>query len=179
MTEYHDQEWGVPVHDEQRHFEFLLLECFQAGLSWSTILNKRVSFSEAFDGFDVRAVAAYGPEKISALLANPLIIRNARKIHAAVNNAKRFIETQKEFGSFDRYIWQFTGGNPVVNAWTSPGDVPVTTGLSDTVSSDMKKRGFAFVGSTTVYAHLQAIGVVNDHLVSCFRYGECAAGNDH
>ena len=174
MTAYHDDEWGVPLHDEGRHFEFLLLEFFQAGLSWSTILNKRENFRAAFDNFDVHKVASYGSAKILGLLENPGIIRNKLKVNAAVNNAKRFIEVQKEFGSFDAYIWHFTDGKPVVNTIKTMSEIPVTTELSDTVSKDLKKRGFSFVGSTTIYAHLQAIGVVNDHLVSCYRHRECS-----
>ena len=173
MIEYHDREWGSPLHDEGKHFEFLLLEFFQAGLSWSTILNKRENFRRAFDNFDVETVAGYGPAKISKLLENPGIIRNKLKVNAAVNNAKKFIEVQKEFGSFDAYIWHFTDGKPVVNSWKVFNEIPVTTSLSDAVSKDLKKRGFSFVGSTTIYAHLQAIGVVNDHLVSCYRHLEC------
>jgi len=176
MIKYHDEEWGNPLHDEQRHFEFLLLECMQAGLSWSTILNKRENFREAFDGFDYRKVAVYNEEKILTLLNNPGIIRYRLKIESAINNANRFMEIQEEFGSFDKYIWGFTGGKPVDNGLRTTENMPVTSDLSDEVSKDLKKRGFKFVGSTTIYAHLQAIGVINDHLVNCFRYKEVKNG---
>jgi DNA-3-methyladenine glycosylase I len=169
---YHDTEWGSPVHDEQRHFEFLLLETMQAGLSWRCILGKREAFRKAFDGFDVAKVAAYSGMKIESLVQNPGIIRNRRKIEGAVKNAQGFIRTAEEFGSFDAYIWSWTKGRPLVNRWRSMTEVPAVSSLSDAVAADMKKRGFSYVGSTTIYAHLQAIGVINDHLESCFRWKE-------
>jgi DNA-3-methyladenine glycosylase I len=172
MTVYHDEEWGVPLHDEQKLFEFLVLEGMQAGLSWLTILRKREAFREAFDQFDYRKVANYDEKKIQELLANPDVIRNQAKIRATVNNAQRFMEVQKEFGSFDRYIWSFVGYKPVVNQFTSLDQLPARTELSDKISADLKKRGFKFVGSTIVYAHMQATGMVNDHLVSCDRHQE-------
>ena len=167
---YHDDEWGVPVHDDRRHFEFLLLEGAQAGLSWRTILLRREGYRKAFAGFDPARVARFDRRKIEALLKDPGIIRNRLKVEAAVNNAKRFLEVQKEFGSFDAYIWRFTGGRPVVNRWKALKEIPASTPLSDAVSRDLKARGFKFVGTTIVYAHLQATGAVNDHLVSCFRH---------
>ncbi|MEW6548224.1 MAG: DNA-3-methyladenine glycosylase I [Spirochaetota bacterium] len=169
---YHDEEWGTPLHDEGRHFEFLLLETQQAGLSWITILRKREAYRKAFSGFDPRKVALYGEAEVQALLENPGIIRNRRKIEAAIKNAQAFLAIQKEFGSFDAWIWSFTQGKPLVNRWTEPRQIPVTTELSDRVSAEMKKRGFSFVGSTTIYAHLQAIGVVDDHLTRCFRHSD-------
>lgn len=169
---YHDEEWGVPVHNDQKHFEFLILESAQAGLSWATILKKREGYREAFANFDVEKVAQYSEEKIEELLLNPAIIRNRAKVSAAVNNAKRFIEIQKECGSFDTYIWQFVKGKPIVNKWKKMDQVPVTTPESDALSKDLKKRGFKFVGSTTIYAHMQAIGLVNDHTTDCFRHLE-------
>ena len=172
LTEYHDKEWGTPLHDEDQHFEFLLLECMQAGLNWLTMLKKRENFRKAFDGFDYRKIAGYGEEKIESLLQDPGIIRNRLKIRAAITNARRFLEVQEEFGSFDTYIWSFTGGKTVDRRLESQDKIPVTTELSDRVSADLKKRGFKFVGSTTIYAHLQAIGVVNDHITGCFRHRE-------
>ncbi len=169
---YHDEEWGTPLHDEGRHFEFLLLETQQAGLSWITILRKREAYRKAFSGFDPRKVALYGEAEVQALLENTGIIRNRRKIEAAIKNAQAFLAIQKEFGSFDAWIWSFTQGKPLVNRWTEPRQIPVTTELSDRVSAEMKKRGFSFVGSTTIYAHLQAIGVVDDHLTRCFRHSD-------
>lgn len=174
MTEYHDREWGVPLHDERMHFEFLCLEAMQAGLSWMVVLKKRAAFKEAFADFHPEKVALFDDAEVQALLANPGIIRNRLKIRALINNAQRFLEVQEEYGSFDAYIWSFTGGEPVVNRWEEQSQMPVTTPLSDHMAKDMKKRGFKFLGSTTLYAHLQAIGVVNDHLVSCFRYRELA-----
>jgi len=168
--DYHDTEWGIPMHSEKKHFEFFLLETFQAGLSWHTILLKREGFREAFANFEVEKVAQFSPEMVEALMQNPAIIRNRLKIQAAITNAQKFLELQKEFGSFDAYIWGFTSGVPIINAWKSLAEVPATTPLSDTISKDLKKRGFKFVGSTTIYAHLQAIGVVNDHLISCFKH---------
>jgi len=169
---YHDEEWGVPVHEDRTHFEFLVLESAQAGLSWATILKKRAGYAKAFADFDVEVVAAYGPGMVEDLLQDASIIRNRLKIEATINNAKRFIEIQREFGSFDHYIWRFVDDNPIINKWKSMREVPVTTKESDTLSKDLKQRGFKFVGSTTMYAHMQAIGLVNDHTVDCFRYKE-------
>jgi DNA-3-methyladenine glycosylase I len=169
---YHDKEWGVPVHEDKKHFEFLMLESFQAGLSWLTILKKRENFRKAFDGFDPKKVAKYNNRKINQLLKDSGIIRNRMKIEATINNAKRFLEVQKEFGSFDKYIWEFTDFKPKKNSWKRLSQIPATTKLSDEISKDLKDRGFKFVGSTTIYAHMQAIGLVNDHMVSCFRYKE-------
>lgn len=167
---YHDREWGVPVHDDRTWFEFLVLEGAQAGLSWITILKKRENYRKAFDNFDVQKVARYTPARIEKLLLDPGIVRNRLKVESTVSNAKAFIAVQKEFGSFDAYMWQWTGGKPVINRPRSLKDVPASTELSDRISKDMKKRGFRFVGSTIIYAHLQATGVVNDHLVSCHRH---------
>ena len=167
--QYHDEEWGVPVHDDRTLFEFLILEGAQAGLSWSTILNKRDNYRRAFDGFDPRRIAQYQPKKIKALLADPGIVRNRLKIASAIGNAKAFLRVQEEFGSFDRYIWQFVGGNPRVNPWKIR-QVPARTAESDAMSKDLKRRGFKFVGSTICYAFMQAVGMVNDHVVDCFRY---------
>ncbi|MCW9708611.1 DNA-3-methyladenine glycosylase I [Fodinibius salsisoli] len=169
---YHDEEWGVPVHDDQTQFEFLVLESSQAGLSWSTILKKREGYRQAFAHFDVEKVARFDEQKVQKLLNNKTIVRNELKIRSTINNAQRFIEIQEEFGSFDSYIWSFVDGTPIQNTWESMDEVPATTALSDKFSKDLKKRGFKFVGSTTMYAHLQAVGLVNDHLVSCFRYQE-------
>jgi DNA-3-methyladenine glycosylase I len=169
---YHDDEWGVPVHDERRHFEFLVLETQQAGLSWRTILAKREAYRRVFEGFDPAAVALFPPSRVESILGDPGIVRNRRKIEATVKNARAFLAVAEEFGSFYAYIWRFTGGRPLVNSWREQGQVPATTALSDAVSADLKKRGFSFIGSTTVYAHMQAIGLVNDHLVSCFRWKE-------
>lgn len=165
---YHDEEWGRPVYDDETIFEFLILESFQAGLSWYTILSKRENFRKAFDHFDYKKVAAYSDEKIEELMDNPGIIRNRLKILAAVTNAQRFMDVQKEFGSFSQYIWGFTDGKPIDNLPEKLSDVPATTEISDLISKDLKKRGFKFVGSTVVYAHMQATGMVNDHLKSCF-----------
>lgn len=175
LTVYHDEEWGVPVHDNRKHFEFLVLEINQAGLSWKTVLNKRERYRAVYDGFDPAAVAGYGDDKISRLLGDAGIIRNRKKIEASIHNARRFLEVQKEFGSFDSFLWGFTGGKPVVNSRQNESDIPATTELSDRVSRDLKSRGFKFVGSTIVYAHLQAVGVVNDHVVGCFRYRQLTA----
>lgn len=169
---YHDEEWGVPVHDDTRHIEFLVLESAQAGLSWATILKKRQGYRNAFANFDVKVVADYGPGMVEELLQDASIIRNRAKIEATVNNAKRFMEVQNEFGSFDKYIWGFVNNKPIINAWKTMSEVPVTTPESDALSKDLKKRGFKFVGSTTIYAHMQAIGLVNDHTTDCFRYKE-------
>ncbi len=167
---YHDEEWGVPVRDDRRHFEYLVLEANQAGLSWFTVLKKRENFRKAFAGFDPVKVRKFDEKKIEKLMQDAGIIRNRMKIEAAINNAARFIEVQKEFGSFDKYCWQFVGGKPLVNAWKTPKGIPATSKESDAFSADLKKRGFKFVGSTVIYAHMQAVGMVNDHLVSCFRY---------
>ncbi|MGB8719651.1 MAG: DNA-3-methyladenine glycosylase I [Desulfobacterales bacterium] len=169
---YHDSEWGVPLHDDTRLFEFLVLEGTQAGLSWRTILLKRENYRRAFDGFDPVKVAGYCPEKVSALMADAGLIRNRMKIEAAVGNARAFRSVQERFGSFDRYIWQFTGGRPVRNTWRRPVDVPAWTPLSAAVSRDLKIRGFKFVGPTICYAFMQAVGMVNDHTVDCFRHHE-------
>ncbi len=173
MIDYHDQEWGVPLHDDQKLFEFLILEGMQAGLSWMTILRKRDNFRTAFDGFDPIKIAQYEHAKFEELMANPGIIRNRRKIEAAAQNARAFLEVQQEFGSFDRYLWQFVGGQPRVNAWKSMGEIPAKTEQSEDMSRNLKKRGFNFVGPTICYAHMQATGMVNDHTVDCFRYLEC------
>ena len=170
--QYHDDEWGVPVHDDKKLFEFLILEGVQAGLSWLTVLRKRENYRKAYDDFDVRKVAAYGPEKIDELMNNEGLVRNKLKILASINNARCFIEVQKEFGSFDRYIWGFVSGKPIVNHWENLSQIPATSPISDEISKDMKKRGFKFVGSTIIYAHMQATGMVNDHLISCFRRRE-------
>lgn len=172
MIPYHDTEWGVPQHDDNVLFEFLVLEGAQAGLSWSTILAKRDAYRKAFSSFDPRKVAKYGPEKVAQLLGNPGVVRNRMKIESAIRNAKAFLEVQKEFGSFDRYIWQFTGGKPIVNSWRSMDRLPAQTPESVSMSKDLLKRGFSFVGPTVCYAFMQAVGMVNDHLVSCFRYAE-------
>jgi DNA-3-methyladenine glycosylase I len=166
---YHDEEWGVPVHDDLVHFEFLILEGAQAGLSWSTILKKREGYRKAFAGFDAKKVARFTEKKIEKLILDPSIVRNRLKINAAVNNAKRFLEVQKEFGSFDAYIWSFVGGTPIKNKRKTMSEVPATTKESDALSKDLIKRGFKFVGSTVIYAHMQACGLVNDHLTSCWR----------
>ena len=170
--EYHDAEWGVPVHDDQKHFEFLLLEGAQAGLSWLTILNKREGYRNAFAGFDPAKVARFTEAKCEKILLDPGIVRNRLKVYAAVNNAKRFLEVQKEFGSFDKYIWGFVNHKPIVNKWNSLGQIAPTTKESDALSKDLIKRGFKFVGSTVMYAHMQACGLVNDHLAGCFRHKE-------
>jgi len=167
---YHDEEWGVPVHDDRTLFEFLILEGAQAGLSWNTILNKRDNYRRAFDGFDPKRVALYDQPKVRKLLADAGIVRNRLKIAASIENAKAFLRVQQEFGSFDRYIWQFVGGKPLVNKRKSMRQVPARTAESDAMSKDLKRRGFKFVGTTICYAFMQAIGMVNDHLVVCFRY---------
>ena len=174
---YHDEEWGVPVHDDQKHFEFLILEGAQAGLSWATILKKREGYRKAFAGFDPKKVALFGDLQIESLVQDPSIVRNRLKIASAVNNAKRFLEVQEEFGSFDKYVWEFVGGEPIVNAWSSMSEVPATTKESDTLSKDLKKRGFKFVGSTIIYAHMQAVGMVNDHTIDCFRHAPLSRKN--
>ena len=172
-TTYHDQEWGVPVHDDRKQFEFLILEGAQAGLSWWTILRRRHSYRRAFADFDPRRVARFTPQRIERLLLNPGIIRNRLKVQAAVTNSRAFLQVQDEFGSFDAYIWQFVDGAPLQNRWQAMRDVPATSPQSDALSKDLKRRGFKFVGSTIMYAHMQATGMVNDHLISCFRYQEC------
>ena len=169
---YHDTEWGVPLHDDQRLFEFLILEGAQAGLSWETILKKRESYRKAFDDFDAERIAKYNAKKIEKLMADPGIIRNRLKVDSAVSNAKAFLDVRDEKGSFDQYIWSFVDGKPRMNKWRGLGDVPATTTQSDAMSKDLKKRGFRFVGSTICYAFMQATGMVNDHAVSCFRYRE-------
>ncbi len=170
--DYHDREWGVPVHDDRLLFEFLILEGAQAGLSWDTILAKRENYREAFDNFEAKKVAKYGDKKKDELLQNAGIVRNRLKIKSAIQNARAYLEVVKEFGSFDKYIWSFVGGKPIVNKWKTMGDVPAKTEISDAMSKDLKKRGFNFVGSTICYAFMQATGMVNDHLLSCFRYNE-------
>lgn len=172
-VKYHDEEWGVPVHEDGKHFEFLVLESAQAGLNWLTVLRKRENYRAAYDGFDPVTVSQYDENKVLVLMNNPGIIRNRRKIEASVNNAKCFLRIQKEFGSFDNYIWGFVDNKPVVNHWNDISEVPATSELSDKVSRDLKNRGFKFLGSTIIYAHLQATGIINDHLTSCFRYGAC------
>ncbi len=170
--QYHDYEWGVPVHDDKKLFEFLLLESAQAGLSWATILKKREGFRQAFDSFDVKKVANYDQRKIQQLLVNPSIIRNKLKIQSAVRNAAAFIKLQQELGSFDSYLWNFVDGKPKRNKWKSLSEVPSRTEISDALSKDMKTKGFVFLGSTTCYSIMQAIGMVNDHITKCFRYTE-------
>jgi DNA-3-methyladenine glycosylase I len=169
---YHDTQWGVPVHDDRLLFEFLILEGAQAGLSWETILKKRDNYRTAFDGFDPHAVARYEPGKIAALLANAGIVRNRLKIESAVANAQAFLKVQREFGTFDAYVWGFVGGRPIQHRWQAMSDVPARTSESDAMSIDLKRRGFKFVGSTICYAFMQAVGMVNDHLVGCFRHAE-------
>jgi DNA-3-methyladenine glycosylase I len=173
MERYHDTEWGVPLHDDRKLFEFLSLEGAQAGLSWSTILNRREGYRKAFDGFDPAKVAKYDKKKVEKLLKDSGIIRNRLKINSTISNAQAFIRVQEEFGSFDSYIWQFVGGKPIKNRWRSISQIPAKTAESDKISADLKKRGFTFVGSTICYAHMQATGMVNDHLVTCFRYNKC------
>jgi DNA-3-methyladenine glycosylase I len=174
MREYHDREWGVPLHDDRKIFEFLILEGMQAGLSWALVLNKRENFRRAFRGFDPEKVARFTKRDVDRLLGDAGIIRNRLKILGAINNAKRFLEVRKEFGTFDRYIWGFVGGKPVRTGRRSFANLPARTPLSDRISEDLKARGFKFVGSTVVYSHMQATGMVNDHLVTCFRYRELA-----
>jgi DNA-3-methyladenine glycosylase I len=170
MMEYHDREWGVATHDDRKHFEFLILEAAQAGLSWSIVLNKREGYRRAFSQFDPEKVARYTKAKIDKLVTDPGIIRNRLKIEAAVNNARKLLDVQDEFGSFDKYCWRFVDGKPRHNRWKLPRQVPATTPESDQFSRDLKQRGFKFVGTTVIYAHMQAVGMVNDHLVNCFRY---------
>ena len=172
MIQYHDREWGVPVHDDRKHFEFLVLEGAQAGLSWSTVLRKREAYRRAFSQFDAERVARYTRRRIEKLLRDPAIIRNRLKIESAVKNARAFLEVQEEFGNFDAYCWGFVDGRPKLNRWKAMRQIPATSPESDAFSKDLKGRGFRFVGSTIVYAHMQAVGMVNDHLVDCFRYRE-------
>jgi DNA-3-methyladenine glycosylase I (EC 3.2.2.20) len=172
---YHDQEWGVPSHDDRLLFEFLILEGAQAGLSWITILRKRENYRAAFDNFDPHQVARYTERRLETLLNNPGIVRNRRKVSAAVRNARAFLNVQAEFGSFDRYVWGFVGGRPKQNAWRSLKEIPARTPESDALSKDLKRRGFTFTGSTICYAFMQATGLVNDHVVACFRHAEVAA----
>jgi DNA-3-methyladenine glycosylase I len=172
---YHDEEWGVPLHDDRALFEFIVLEGAQAGLSWITVLRKRESYREAFAGFDPEKVARFDRRKIASLLENPGIIRNRQKVESAVGNAKAFLRVQEEFGSFDRYIWDFVDGRPVQNRWKTMKDLPAQTELSEAISKDLRRREFRFVGPTIVYAHMQATGMVNDHVVTCFRHGEVSS----
>jgi DNA-3-methyladenine glycosylase I len=176
-VDYHDKEWGTPVHDDRTLFEFLVLEGAQAGLSWDTILQKRIHYRKAFNNFDAKKVAKYDASKQKTLLKNPGIIRNRLKIASAIRNAKAFLAVQKEFGSFDKYIWQFVGGKPKINSWRAGQPVPASTPESDAMSKDLKKRGFNFVGSTICYAFMQATGMVNDHAVECFRYSQVGRSN--
>jgi DNA-3-methyladenine glycosylase I len=172
MIDYHDNEWGVTLHDDTKIFEFLVLDAFQAGLSWLTILKKRENFRKAFDDYDVKKIASYGEDDYNRLMNDAGIIRNRLKITATIENAKRYQKIQLEFGSFDAYIWQFTNGKTVINTWTSIKELPAKTELSDRISKDLLKRGFKFVGSTIIYAFMQAMGIVNDHTTDCFRYNE-------
>jgi len=172
MIEYHDTEWGTPLHDDRKHFEFLVLDAAQAGLSWRTVLLKRENYRKAFDAFDPEKVARYSQQRVAKLLQNPGIIRNRLKVESAVANAKAFLSIQEEFGSFDQFIWQFVGGRPRINRFKKGSEVPARTTESDAMSKDLKKRGLKFVGSTICYAYMQAAGMVNDHLVTCFRHGE-------
>ena len=172
---YHDEEWGVPVHDDHTLFEFLILESAQAGLSWSTILNKRENYRRAFDNFDPKQVATYDEAKVAELLSDPGIVRNKLKVRSAVDNARAFLAVQEEFGSFDAYIWQFVGGQPKQNAWRTLTEIPAQTAESDAMSKELKRRGFRFVGPTICYAFMQAVGLVNDHTADCFRYRELRA----
>lgn len=172
---YHDEEWGVPVWDDQRQFEFLILEGAQAGLSWATVLNKREGYRKAFSDFDVLKVSRIRPARVEKLLQNPAIIRNRLKVESTISNARAFLEVQAEFGDFSQYIWSFVDGIPIQNRWRSQADVPATSPVSDALSKDLKRRGFRFVGSTIIYAHMQATGMVNDHIISCDRHAPCAA----
>ncbi len=176
MLAYHDTEWGVPVHSDRKLFEFMVLDSFQAGLSWAIVLRKRAAFRRAFAGFDPAKVARFGPKDIRRLVADPGIIRNRQKIVAVIENARRFLDVQSECGSFDRYIWRFTGGRTKVNRWRSLGQLPATSPESDAMSRDLYERGYRFVGSTICYAFMQAAGMVNDHLVSCYRHRQAQAG---
>ena len=171
-TEHHDEEWGVPIHDDRLLFEMIILEGAQAGLSWATILQKRNGYLKAFENFDARKISKFSDKKIQELLQNPEIVRNKLKINATVENAKRFLEIQNEYGNFDSFVWSFVGGKPINNAWKKISDVPTRSLESDEMSKGLKKKGFKFIGSTTCYAYMQAVGMVNDHLVSCFRHSE-------
>lgn len=173
MIDYHDHEWGVPLHDDRELFEFLILEGMQAGLSWMTILRKRDNFRQAFDDFDPQVIARYDQAKVEQLLSNPGIIRNRRKIEAAITNAQSYLAVQAEFGSFDAYMWRFVDGAPIVNSWKTMAEIPAKTDESIAMSKDLLKRGFKFVGPTICYAHMQATGMVNDHTIDCYRYLEC------
>jgi DNA-3-methyladenine glycosylase I len=172
MIKYHNEEWGVPLHDDRKLFEFMVLDAFQAGLSWKTILNKRENFRKVFDNFDPEIIALYDEDKYNSLLADAGIIRNRAKIRATISNARHFLSVQKEFGTFDNYIWSFVGHKPIINSWKSLSELPAKTEVSDRMSKDLTKRGFKFVGSTICYAFMQAAGMVNDHVISCFRYSE-------
>jgi DNA-3-methyladenine glycosylase I len=171
-VKYHDEEWGTPIHDDVKQFEFLVLESAQAGLSWHTVLSKRENYRKAYKGFDPEKVAGFTEKNVGEMMNNPGIIRNRMKIEASINNAKRLLEIRKEFGSFDRYLWSFVYFKPVVGHWKSMSEIPAKTELSDRISKDMKKRGFRFLGSTIIYSHLQAVGIINDHITGCFRYKE-------
>ncbi len=173
LAEYHDREWGTPLHDDRRHFEFLLLDGAQAGLSWETILKKRENYRAAFDGFNPRKIARYGDAEVCALLADAGIVRNRLKIHSAIANARVFLAIQKEFGSFDSYVWRFTGGKTMRNRWKTQLRIPTRSEESDALSRDLKKRGMSFVGTTIIYAYMQSAGMVNDHILSCFRHQAC------
>ena len=175
---YHDDEWGVPVWDDRTLFEFLILEGAQAGLSWSTILNKREGYRRLYDAFDPQLVARYGDKKVAELLTDPAVVRNRAKVAASIGNARAFLEVQAEFGSFSDYIWRFADGAPIQNAWKTMAEIPAKTALAETISKDLKQRGFKFVGPTIIYAHMQATGMVNDHLVSCFRHAAVTALSD-
>jgi DNA-3-methyladenine glycosylase I len=172
MIAYHNKEWSVPVHDDQKHFEYILLDCFQAGLSWKTVLHKRENFKKAFSNFDYRKIARYRQDKIDELLQDAGIIRNKAKIHATITNSRCFLEIQKEFGSFDKYIWQFTKGKTIHSKWKNMGELPARSTESDAMSKDLIRRGFKFVGSTICYSYMQAAGMVNDHIITCYRYKE-------
>ena len=176
---HHDEEWGVPVHDDRMLFEMLILEGAQSGLSWATILQKREGYLKAFDNFDAKKISRYTPSRVEKLLNDPGIVRNKLKVNATIENAKRFLEIQEEYGSFDKYIWSFVGGKPINNKWSSLSEVPSTSAESDQMSKSLKKKGFKFVGSTTCYAYMQAVGMVNDHVVSCFRYKEVKKLQNH
>jgi len=176
---YHDNEWGVAIHDDRSLFEFLVLEGAQAGLSWSTILRKRDGYRKTFDNFDARKISQYSPKDVSRLLATPEIIRNRLKINATITNARAFLQVQEQFGSFDRYIWQFVNGRPIQNSWERMTDIPSSTPESEAVSKDLQKRGFKFVGTTVCYAFMQAVGMVNDHVVGCFRHEELKNKGEH
>lgn len=169
---YHDEEWGVPLHDDRKLFEFIVLESAQAGLSWITILKKRENYRKAFDDFDPNKIARYDGEKIEELMNNKGIIRNRRKIEATINNAQAFLDVQEKYGSFDKYLWQFVDGEPIINVWKDISEIPAKTELSEKISKDMKKRGFKFLGPIVIYSHMQAVGMVNDHTINCFRYNE-------